>query len=40
VQRVANSELRIGENHRLSQPAEFELKLSGLEVDIEETSPV
>jgi len=28
------------ENHRLRQPAEFGLELSGLEADIEETSPV
>jgi hypothetical protein len=33
-------EIADGENHRLRQPAEFGLKLSGLEVDIEETSPV
>jgi hypothetical protein len=32
-------EIANGKNHRLRQPAEFGLKLSGLEVDVEETSP-
>ena len=40
MRRVANSKLRIGENHRLRQRAEFGLKLPGLELDIEETALV